>query len=94
MHRLVLPALLVLLATAACREEPSVAEQFNDLRADIENKGRTYDAEAENLVVEQERRLAEEANALLTQNANLFGNAAEAEVDVNSGEIATEPRQP
>ncbi|HEY0014285.1 MAG TPA: hypothetical protein VGB79_15690 [Allosphingosinicella sp.] len=83
---------LALLALAACREEPSVAEQFNELRADIENKGRTYDAEAENLVVEQERRLAEEANALLTQNANLLGNAAEVEVDVNSGEVAADPR--
>jgi hypothetical protein len=85
-------ALFALAATAACREEPTVAEQFNELRADIENKGRTYDAEAENLVAEQERRLAEEANALLTQNANLLGNAAQVEVDVNSGEIAEEPR--
>jgi hypothetical protein len=84
--------LLALGATAGCREEPSVAEQFNELRADIENKGRTYDAEAENLVAEQERRLAEEANALLGQNANLFGNAAEMDVDVNSGEVPAEPR--
>ncbi|HZF95946.1 MAG TPA: hypothetical protein VEZ20_13870 [Allosphingosinicella sp.] len=90
MHR-ALP-LLALLATAACRDEPTVAEQFNELRADIENKGRTYDAEAENLVAEQERRLAEEANALLTQNANLFGNAAAPEVDVNSGEIEIDTR--
>jgi hypothetical protein len=85
-------AFLGLLALAACSDEPTVAEQFNELRADIENKGRTYDAEAENLVAEQERRLAEEANALLTQNANLFGNAAETQVDVNSGEVAAEPR--
>jgi hypothetical protein len=92
MHRILPLAALVLLATAACREEPTVAEQFNELRADIENKGRTYDAEAENLVVEQERRLAEEANALLTQNANLLGNAGETEVDVNSGEIEIDTR--
>jgi hypothetical protein len=86
-------ALVFLLASAAaCREEPSVAEQFNELRADIENKGQAYDAEAENFVAEQERRLAEEANGLLTQNANLFGNAAEVEVDVNSGEVDAEPR--
>jgi hypothetical protein len=89
MQRLLLSAsaLCALAGASACREEPSVAEQFNELRADIENKGRAYDAEAENLVAEQERRLADEANALLTQNANLFGNAAEVEVDVNSGEV-------
>ena len=88
----IIAAFLALAGTTACSEEPSVAEQFNELRADIENKGRTYDAEAENLVVEQERRLAEEANALLTQNANLFGNAAETEVDVNSGEVEINTR--
>jgi hypothetical protein len=94
MKRLLLSAsaLLALAGASACREEPSVAEQFNELRADIENKGRTYDAEAENLVAEQERRLADEANALLTQNANLFGNAAEVEVDVNSGNVDAEAR--
>lgn len=89
--RLLFP-LFALASLAACRDEPSVAEQFNTLRADVENKAASYDAEAENFVAEQERRLADEANALLTQNANLFGNAAEAQVDVNSGEVEAEPR--
>ena len=68
---------LALLALAACRDEPTVAERFNSLTADVENKARVYDAEAENLVAEQARRLANEANALLAQDLNLLGNAAE-----------------
>jgi predicted trehalose synthase len=80
-------ALLAALALAACRDEPSVAEQFNTLRADVENKAQEYDANAENLVASEERRLADEANTLLQQNANLFGNAAETQVDVNSGTV-------
>ena len=68
--------------TAACSDEPSVAEKFNTLAAEVENKGREYEAEAENLVVEQERRLSNEAEALFQQNANLLGNAG-VEVDVN-----------
>ena len=84
-------AIFPALALAACEDEPSVAEQFNSLKADVENRGAAYDADAENLVAEQERRLAEEGNALLSQNANLLGNAADVEVDVNSGEVAAEP---
>lgn len=74
--------LLALLALPACQEEPSVAERFNAIAADTENKAREYEAEAENLVRAQERRLADEANALLQQNADALGNAAE--VDVNA----------
>jgi hypothetical protein len=78
------PALLVLLALAACRDEPSVAEQFNTLAGEVENKGREYEAEAENLVAEQERRYANEAEALFQQNANALGNAGEnVAIDLN-----------
>jgi hypothetical protein len=82
-------ALLTVAATAACRDEPSVAEKFNTIKGEVENKARDYEAGAENLVAEQERRLAEEANVFLQQNANLLGN--EIEVDVNSGEVAADP---
>ena len=75
-------AFLALAALAACSDEPTVAEQFNSIAAEVEDKSRAYEAEAENLVVAEERRLGEEANALLSQNANLLGNAAE--VDVNA----------
>ena len=81
-------ALFALLALAACKDEPSVAEQFNSLRGEVETKAATYDAEAENLVAAEERRLAAEANTLFSQNANLLGNGAEVEVDVNSGDVA------
>lgn len=77
--------LLALLALAACRDEPSVAEQFNTLAGEVENRGREYEAEAENLVAEQERRLSNEAEALFRQNANALGNAGEGvEVDLNA----------
>ena len=77
---------LALLALAACQDEPSVAEQFNTLAGEVENKGREYEAEAENLVAEQERRLANEAEALFQQNANTLGNAGEdVQIDLNAG---------
>ena len=76
--------LLALLALAACRDEPSVAEQFNSLAAEVENKGREYEAGAENLVREQEQRYSNEAEALFRQNENALGNAADIEVDVNA----------
>jgi hypothetical protein len=77
--------LLALLALAACRDEPSVAEQFNTLAGEVENKGREYEAEAENLVAERERALANEAEALFQQNANALGNAGEdVEIDLNA----------
>lgn len=81
MRRFVLlaPALLI----ASCGDEPTVAERFNEIQAEVENKARDYEAGAENMVAEQERRLAEEANALLSQNANLFGN--EVDIDVDTG---------
>jgi hypothetical protein len=76
-------ALIALLA--ACREEPTVGERFNAITADVENKGRNYEAEAENLVAEQERRLANEGEAAFQQVQNGLGDAAE--VDVNSGTV-------
>ncbi|MEA3015879.1 MAG: hypothetical protein QOI38_601 [Sphingomonadales bacterium] len=76
----------VLLGLAACRDEPSVAEQFNALAGEVENKGREYEAGAENLVAEQERRLSNEAEALIEQTRNQLGNGP-AEVDVNSGSV-------
>ncbi|HYG29856.1 MAG TPA: hypothetical protein VD887_06550 [Allosphingosinicella sp.] len=77
---------LALLALAACSEEPSVAEQFNSIAGEVENKGREYEAGAENLVAEQERRLSNEAEALFEQTRNALGNAP-VEVDVNSGSV-------
>jgi hypothetical protein len=68
---------------AACREEPSVAEQFNSLAAEVENKGREYEAEAENLVAAEERARMLEAEALIRQTQNAIGNAA-VDVDINS----------
>ena len=79
-----LPLLIALLALAACSDEPSVAEQFNTIAGEVETKGRQYEAEAENLVAEQERRLSNEAEALFRQNANLLGEANL--VDVNAAE--------
>ena len=81
---LILP-LALLASLAACRDEPSVAEQFNSITAEVEAKGRNYEAEAENLVAEQERRLANEGEAYFQQMQNGLGNAAE--VDVNSGTV-------
>ena len=75
--------LLFVLALAACGDEPSVEERFNALAADVENKAALSEAEAENLVIEEERRLADEANALLSQQANGLGNAAEVEVNAS-----------
>jgi hypothetical protein len=82
MNKLLLLSLLGLASLAACRDEPTVAEKFNTLSADVENKARAYDAEAENLVREEERRLANEAEALFRQNENALGNAPV--VDVNA----------
>ena len=76
------PLLLALLLLGACSDEPSVAEQFNTIAGEVENKGREYEAGAENYVAEQERRLSNEADALFRQNANLLGND-QVEVDVN-----------
>jgi hypothetical protein len=84
-------ALAALLLAAACRDEPTVAEKFNTLRVEIENKAQVLDSESENVVAAEERRLAEEANALFSQNANLLGNDADAAVDVDSGEVALDP---
>jgi len=82
---------LTLLALAACSDEPSVAEQFNAIAGEVENKGREYEAGAENLVAEQERRLSNEAEALLEQTRNALGNAP-VEVDVNSGSVDLDAR--
>ena len=75
-------AALAALGLASCGDEPSVAEQFNTIAGEVETKGREYEAEAENLVAEQERRLSNEAEALFRQNANLLGEANL--VDVNA----------
>ncbi|HEX8654206.1 MAG TPA: hypothetical protein VF693_03155 [Allosphingosinicella sp.] len=75
---------LAVFGLAACRDEPSVAEQFNAIAGEVENKGREYEAGAENLVAEQERRLSNEAEALFEQTRNALGNAP-VEVDLNSG---------
>ena len=74
MKTLTLPAAASLLALAACSDEPSVAEQFNALTAGVENKARAIDAEAENMVSAEERRLDAEAEALLRENENAMGN--------------------
>jgi hypothetical protein len=76
-------ALIALLA--ACRDEPSVAEKFNAITADVESKGRNYETEAENVVADEERRLANEGEAAFQQMQNGLGNAAD--VDVNSGAV-------
>ena len=82
--RSILP-LIALLALAACRDEPTVAERFNSLKAEVENKGIQYEAEAENVVAAEERRLANEAESLFRQNLNVLGNAGEdVEVDLNA----------
>ncbi|HEX8642562.1 MAG TPA: hypothetical protein VF702_01465 [Allosphingosinicella sp.] len=86
MQRCALP-LLAVLALAACRDEPTVAEQFNSLKAEVENKGVQYEADANNLVAAEERRLAEELNAVLASDANLLDNGSPVAVDVNSGEV-------
>jgi hypothetical protein len=77
---------LALLALAACRDEPTVAEKFNAIAADVENKARSYDSEAENEVRAAEQRASEEAEALFRQNENALGNTVE--VDVNGAGIA------
>jgi len=60
---------------AACSDEPSVAEKFNTLAAEVENKGREYEAEAENLIAAEERARMNEADALLRATANQLGPA-------------------
>lgn len=71
--RLALAALGSLAALAACGEEPSVAEKFNSLSAEVENKGREYEAEAENLVAADERARLREADEAIRQTANQLG---------------------
>ena len=80
MRTLLLPIGL-LAALGACRDEPTVAEKFNSLAAEVENKAREYEAGAENLVREREQQLSNEAEALFRQNENALGNAAEVELD-------------
>ena len=60
---------------AACSDEPSVAEKFNTLAAEVENKGREYEAEAENLVAAEERALLNQTDALIRETANQLGPA-------------------
>ena len=79
---------VLLLALAACRDEPSVAEQFNALTAGVENKARAIDAEAENMVSAEERRLDAEAEALLRQNENAVANL------IDTNETAANAQQP
>jgi hypothetical protein len=74
--------LIVLIALAGCREEPSVAEQFNALRGEIENSADRLEADAENVVAEEERARLREAEALIRQTRNAIGNGVE--IDVNS----------
>ena len=77
---LALAAAAALLALAACwRDEPSVAERFNEISGMVENKGRAYEAIAENQVTEEERQRDAEADALLRQRENaMAGEAANA----------------
>jgi len=69
------PLVALALLAAACSDEPTVAEQFNTLAAEVENKGREYEAEAENLVAAEERDRMNEAEALLRETANQLGPA-------------------
>jgi hypothetical protein len=75
--------LIVLIALAGCGEEPSVAEQFNALRGEIENSAERLESEAENVVAEEERARLREAEALIRDTQNAIGNVA-VDVDVNS----------
>jgi hypothetical protein len=84
--RVLFLAPLAAFGLAACRDEPSVAEQFNAIAGEVENKGREYEAGAENLVAEQERQAANEAEALFEQTRNALGTAP-VEVDLNSGSV-------
>ena len=64
-------------ALAACQaEEPSVAEKFNQLNERLQNKARAYEAQAENMVSQEERLRDAEADALQRQRENEMGNAA------------------
>ena len=77
--RTAVSALVAIAALSACRDEPSVAEQFNALAAGVENRAQRIEAEAENMVTAEERRLDAEAEALQRQSENESGelNAAE-----------------
>jgi hypothetical protein len=84
MRRALLPFALIAFVPA-CHKEPTVAERFNAIAADVESKGRNYEAEADNQVAAEERRLANEAEAMFNETQNGLGSAAE--VDVNSGSV-------
>ncbi|HEX8525729.1 hypothetical protein [Allosphingosinicella sp.] len=74
--RIVAP--FALLALAACQsEEPSVAEKFNQLNDRLQEKARAYEAQAENLVSQEERLRDAEADALQRQREKEMGNEAE-----------------
>jgi len=68
------PLLLSLAATltlAACGEdEPSVAERFNSIAAETENRAHTIEAEANASVTEEQRRLDAETDALQREAEN------------------------
>lgn len=87
MRRILPPiALAALAALSACSDEPSVAEKFNSLSAEVENKGREYEAEAENLVAAEERARLREAEELMRETANQLGSS-NAVVDVGGNAL-------
>ncbi len=63
-------------ALAACSsEEPSVADQFNRIAAETENKAAAYEAQSENMVGREERLRDLEADAAQRQAENELANA-------------------
>lgn len=64
-------ACALLAGLAACgRDEPTVAERFNELTADVENQAQAIEAEANNSVTAEQLRLDAEADALRRQSEN------------------------
>lgn len=69
---------LAIAATCACGgEEESVSDRFNRLSGEIDNKGAAYEAQAENMVSQEERLRDAESEAMASQTRNDLANAAE-----------------
>ena len=78
------PRILLLAASAfalaACGgEEESVAERFNRISGEVDNKGAAYEAQAENMVSQEERLRDAEAEAMARQTQNEIGELSEAD---------------
>jgi hypothetical protein len=70
-------ALIAALALVGCGgEEESFSDRYNRISGEIVNKGAAYEAQAENMVSQEERLRDAEGEAMANQTRNELANAA------------------